>query len=324
MTDSTAAASRVGDGGSDMSEGRRLAVVSVAVNAALAALNIAAGLAGNSAAVVAIGVEFAGDVLASAVVLIGLVIASRPPDANHPYGHGRLETIAGLFVGFVLMAGGAGIIWRALLAIGSPQPTPGAVGIVVLLVAIATRAAMATRKFRLARRLGSLALKSDAWNDAVDILSATVALAAVLLSRLAPEQFTDADRYGAVVVGLIVVLTGTRVARSATFDLADTMPDYAMLDAVRRVALAVPGVRAVEKHHARKTGLHYHVDLHVEVDPDMTVRDSHRIAHDVQAAVRGELAWVADVLIHIEPAGGVNGDNARAEDGSGPTHTGRG
>jgi cation diffusion facilitator family transporter len=205
------------------------------------------------------------------------------------------------------MAGGAGIMWRALATVGTERPIPGVLGVVVLVVAIAVRSAMATRKFRVARRLGSLALRSDAWNDAVDILSAAVALAAVLLSRLLPGTFADADRYGAAAVGLVVVLTGTRVARAATLDLADTMPDRAKLDAVRRIALSVAGVEAVEKQHARKTGLHYHIDLHVEVDPDMTVRDSHRIAHEVQNAVRGQLTWVADVLVHVEPAGGVGG-----------------
>ena len=97
-------------------------MASVFVSAALATLNVAAGLAGASASVVAVGAEFAGDVLASLVVLVGLLIASRPPDANHPYGHGRLETIAGLAVGGVLVAGGVGIVWRSVLALGS-QPS---------------------------------------------------------------------------------------------------------------------------------------------------------------------------------------------------------
>ena len=302
MADAPAADGATGD----LREVRRLAIISVVVSAALAALNIAAGLAAHAASVVAIGVEFAGDVLASLVVLVGLLFAARPPDANHPYGHGRVETVAGLFVGFVLMAGGAGIIWRALMAVGTDRPVPGLIGVVVLVVAIATRGAMVARKFRVARNSGSLALRSDAWNDAVDILSAVVALVALLLSRIAPDTLADADRYGAAIVGLVVVLTGTRVARSATLDLADTMPAPSKMAAVRQVALSIPGVQAVEKQHARKTGLHYHVDLHVEVDPEMTVRESHRIAHEVQGAVRQQLPWVADVLVHVEPAGGVD------------------
>ena len=98
------------------------------------------------------------------------------------------------------------------------------------------------------------------------------------------------------------MITGLRVIRDASFDLADTMPDPARTAEVRRVAMAVPGVMGVEKQLARKTGLQYHVDLHVEVDPELTVRKSHDIAHDVRNRVREELAWVADVLVHVEPA----------------------
>ena len=285
--------------------GRRLAVVSVLVSGVLAAVNVWVGLFAHSAAVVAIGVEFAGDVLASAVVLVGLVVASRPPDDNHPYGHGRIETVAGLFVGFVLIAGGLGIVWRSMVSMAAPAVTPGAAAVAVLLVGIVVRAVMATLKFRVARQIGSLSLRSDAWNDSVDILSGVMGLGAVLLARLSPERFGAADHYGAVFVGLIVVATGVRVTRSATLDLADTMPDPIKTDAVRTVALGVSGVVAVEKQHARKTGLRYHIDLHVEVDPDMSVRESHRIAHNVQQAIREQLVWVADVLVHVEPAGGV-------------------
>lgn len=284
-------------------------MASVFVSAALAAINIGVGVTSGSASVFAIGVEFAGDVLASAVVLVGLLVASRPADENHPYGHGRLETIAGLFVGFVLMAGGGGIAWRSLTALDTPSPVPGWSAVAVLVLAIAVRGGMSARKFRVAREIGSLSLRSDAWNDAVDILSAVVGLGAVSLARMWPDRLASADAWGGFVVGLVVTATGLRVARSATLELADTMPDPSMMEAARRVASEVPGVAAVEKQHARKTGLQYHVDLHLEVDPHMTVRESHRIAHDVQARVRAELPWVADVLVHVEPAGGVLPDD---------------
>lgn len=286
-------------------QGRRIAVAGVFVSAVLAIVNVVVGSRTGSVSVVAIGLEFAGDVLASGVVLVGLFVASRPPDDNHPYGHGRIETVAGLFVGFVLMAAGAAIVLRSLMALREPTIVPAAAAIVSLVVAMAVRAVMCTVKLRVARRIGSLALRSDAWNDSVDILSGAAALTAVVLAQLDPARFASADAWGGAVVGIIVAWTGIRVVRLATLDLADTMPDPRMIEAARRVALAVPGVVAVEKQFARKTGLQYHIDLHLEVDPEMTVRESHRIGHDVQARVRDELSWVADVLVHVEPAGGV-------------------
>jgi cation diffusion facilitator family transporter len=274
----------------------------VAVSSALAVLSISVGLVAVSTSTVAVGFEFAGDVLTSAVVLIGLGVASRPPDANHPYGHGRVETVAGLLVGFVLMTAAAGIAYRAINAIGGSHVPPGLAAAWVLVLGILVRGFMSTWKFRLGRRIGSTSLVADAWNDAVDILSAGVALGAVLLARLDPARLVTADHYGGVFVGAVVFVTGVRVVRRASLELADTMPDAALTAELASVAMSVPGVLGVEKRLARKTGLRYHVDLHLEVDPDMTVRTSHEIAHEVKRRVQAELAWVADVLVHVEPA----------------------
>lgn len=290
--------------------GRRLAIASVAVSAILAAANVVTGILARSTSVVAIGAEFAGDVLASSVVLVGLLAAARPPDENHPYGHGRLETVAGLLVGFILVVGGLGIGYRSLHAITAAHPSPGFSAVVTLVAAIVIRGVMSVLKFRVAGRIGSVSLAADAWNDAVDILSACAALTAVALARWDPVRFLSADHYGGFAVGLVVVASGLRVVRDASLDLADTMPDASMMQSVRDAVMRVPGVVEVEKQRARKTGLQYHLDLHVEVDPDLTVRDSHRIAHDVKERVQAELPWVADVLVHVEPAGGVTGSRS--------------
>src|SRR5581483_6385098 len=164
------------------------------------------------------------------------------------------------------------------------------------------KSALAVFKFRHGRKLGSDALTADAWNDAMDTLSAAVALGAVRLALSHPGRFPDADRYGGFLVGLIVIGVGARVAYGTAMQLMDTMPDARMMDQIRSVAATVPGARAVEKCFARKTGLRYHVDLHLEVDPEMTVRQSHEIAHDVQMRIRDTLEWVADVLVHVEPS----------------------
>jgi cation diffusion facilitator family transporter len=280
---------------------RRLAILSVVVNTGLSALSVSAGLLAGSTATTAVGVEFAGDVLASAVVLVGLAIAARPPDANHPYGHGRLETVAGLLVGFALVVGGAGIAFRSLAAAGAAHPPPGALAVWALVIAIVVRTATSAAKFRVGRSVGSTSLVADAWNDAVDLVSAVVALGAVVLSRWNPDRFLVADHAGGLLVGLVVVLTGVQIVRRATFELADTMPSPAFTAEISRAAMAVPGVLGVEKQLARKTGLQYHVDLHIEVDPELTVRASHDIAHDVKRRVLTDVPWVADVLVHIEP-----------------------
>src|SRR5205085_2374340 len=145
------------------------------------------------------------------------------------------------------------------------------------------------------RKIRSAALTADAWNDAVDILSGFTALAALSLA-LSHPSLAAADQVGGFLVGLIVVFLGLHVVHDTTMQLMDTMPDPRLLEQIRASALNVPGTLGVEKCYARKTGLKYHVDLHLEVDPEMTVRESHDIAQQVRARIRRDLDWVADVL----------------------------
>ena len=281
--------------------GRRVALASIAASALLATLNIIVGLLTKSSSVLATGVEFAGDVLASSIVLLGMIVAVKPPDSDHPYGHGRIEILAAFVVGLILLAGGVGICWNSLHAIGDRHPTPSIVAIAVLMFAASVRGVMSTWKFRVGRRINSAALVADAINDTVDIFAAVVALTAVGLSMYDADRFLAADHYGGFAVGVIVVLTAMRVLRDAALELMDTMPSGEMIEHVRASASQVPGVLGVDKSYARKTGFRYHVDLHIEVDPKLTVEESHAIAGQVRSRVRDEIGWVADVLVHIEP-----------------------
>ncbi len=274
------------------------------VSGLLAILKIGVGWMANSAAVMADGFESAADVFTSGLVLIGMTIAARPADENHPYGHGRVEILTGLLLGFVLFGAGMLIAVNAWIGAGATPVPPAAYAIWPLLVSIAAKAGLVTVKYRHGNRLGSSALKADAANDAVDIVSGMVALSALLLNVRYPERFPHADRYGAFVVGLIVIATAIRVAYEAAMHLMDTMPDDASMESIRREAAGVTDVLGVEKCFARKTGLKYHVDLHLEVDPEITVRASHDIAQRVRERVCEKLPWVADVLVHVEPAPG--------------------
>jgi cation diffusion facilitator family transporter len=285
-----------------MQIGQRVALAGMIVSGSLATIKIAAGIMGHSTAVVADGLESAADVFASGIVLLGLTLAAKPPDWNHPYGHGRLETLTGLFVGFLLALAGVAISVNAMRQMGRSHPPPAAFVIWPLIGSAAVKSVLSGVKFHYGRKIRSAALVADAWNDGVDILSALAALVAVWFTLLGPREFLAADHWGAFAVGLIVVFTGIRVARDTALQLMDTMPDQETMSKIRNVALTVAGVRGVEKCYARKTGLQYHVDLHLEVDPDITVRQSHDIATNVRIAIKETLHWVADVLVHVEPA----------------------
>jgi cation diffusion facilitator family transporter len=285
----------------DMLFGRKVPIASIAASGVLATGNLIVGLLAGSTSVVAAGVEFVGDVIASTFVLLGMILGARPADEDHPYGHGRIEILAGLTVGFILASGGAGICYRSLGGIAEVHTPPGAYSMWPLIAAIFIRGAMAAFKFRAGGRIGSVSLLADAWNDAVDILSALAALAALGLTLFDPGRYLAADHYGGFAVGLFVIYTGLRVLHDASMDLIDTMPQSRTIEAIRRAASAVEGVRGTEKCYARKTGLKYHVELHVDVDPLMSVEASHAVATQVRLHIRSTLPTVGDVTVHIEP-----------------------
>jgi cation diffusion facilitator family transporter len=286
-----------------MRKARQIAILGMVVSALLAAMKIVAGWKGHSASVLADGFESAADVFASGLVLVGLIVAARPADENHPYGHGRSETLAGLLLGFFLFCAGVMIALHGLFS-ANDALIPQSWAVIPLIISIVAKGGLVLIKYSHGSSIGSSSLRADAANDGIDMLSGTVALAALSLTLWKPAEFARADHYGAFAVGLIVIGTAVRIIHEASLFLMDTMPDNALMRKIRDAAMAVPDVRGVEKCFARKTGFKYHVDLHLEVDPDITVRASHEIGGRVRDRIREDLPWVEDVLIHVEPWGG--------------------
>jgi divalent metal cation (Fe/Co/Zn/Cd) transporter len=261
---------------------RRVTLIGMAVSGILSAAKLLAGWIGHSTAVFADGLENGGDVFGSGLILHFLYVASIPPDKEQPYGHGRSETIAGLTE-------------------HTPTHAPQLFAIWPMVASIIVKGALATGKFTYGKRLGSMAIQADAWHDGIEIFSGFVALIALALSLYNQEHFAAADHDGGFIVGLIVLLTAFHVVRDSSQDLMDAMPDDARIAQIRGIASAVPGISGVEKTYARKTGLEYHVELHLEVDPRMTVQDSHTLATDTRFLIRKKLDWIADVVVHVEP-----------------------
>jgi len=281
--------------------GRRIALVSVALGVVLAAAKIWAGLTAHSTAVISDGFESAGDVLSSAIVYGGLLLASKPPDAEHPYGHGRYETLAGLAVGAILLLTGFCIFWNGLTHLREHEIIES-FAMYPLIAAVLLKSGLSYTKFRIGRRIASTSLQADAWHDMTDLLSTGIALIAITLSLLNHSRFGVADRIGATVIGIIIVALSLRVVHSVLGQLLDTMPEPEKMADIREVASRVPGTLGIEKCFARRTGLRYHVDLHLEVAPEMTVRESHEVAAEVKHRLKDQLHWIADVLVHVEPA----------------------
>ncbi len=285
-----------------MQKGQRVALTGVVISALLAVSKILTGAFSGSSALLADGFESAGDVLASGLVSLGLTYAAKPADDNHPYGHGRAETISGLVVGLLLLCGGLAIAIEAFVDVGPGNAVPAVYAVWPLVISIAVKLWMMRLKYTTARSIGSAALLADALNDTVDTFSGFVALAALALTLYDPAHFLHFDHYGACAVGVIMVLAGIRATFRTGQDLMDTQPENDLLKDLRDIALGVPGVDGVEKVFARKTGLRHHVDLHLEVNPAMTVRQSHLLGHMVESTILARMSTIAKVLVHIEPS----------------------
>ena len=281
--------------------GRRIALISMTVGAAIAVSKVVVGAHAGSSAVTSDGLEAGGDVLSSGIVYTGLWLAAKPPDLEHPYGHGRYETLAGLAVGAILLLAGAAIFWHGYSSLSERSSLP-AYALYPLLVSVVAKVALSASKFRVGRRISSTALQADAWHDLTDLLSTFVALMAVGLTLLNPVRFATADHVGGVIIGVIIFALSIQVVHRTVDNLLDTMPDPNKLAEIRRVGLTIPGALGIEKCFARASGLRYYVDLHLEVDPELSVRDSHDIATLVRGVIKDTLPWVADVLVHVEPA----------------------
>jgi len=284
-----------------LSVAKKVTAVGMAVSGLLALSKLIVGWLAHSTAVLADGVENVGDLFGSGLVLYALFVASKPPDKQHPYGHGRSETIAGLAVGFLLGVSGLGICYESFRRLHVVTEIPHLYGIWPLVASVIVKSGLSVGKFMFGRRLQSAAILADAWHDGVEIISGLVALAALGLTLYDPAHFAAADHWGGFAVGVIVLLTAFHVVRDTSNELMDAMPGDERIERIRQVALSAPGVLGVEKTYARKIGLQYHVELHLEVDPHMTVQASHDLATACRFLIREKLDWVADVVVHIEP-----------------------
>lgn len=274
------------------------------VNVLLASGKFGAGVAGHSTALIADGVESMVDIAGSVVILGGLHIASKPADEDHPYGHGKAEALAAMFVALMVFAAGGAVAVKAVLSLLNPGPPPHVYTLIVLVAVVFVKEGLFRLARGAARDLGSGAVLTDAWHHRADAITSLAAFVGISLTIWGGARVSWADSAAALVAAAIILINGVVLCRIPLHELMDAEPTQIVARA-RALAEAVAGVSDVEKVGARKSGRRYWVDMHVRVDPAMSVRDAHAVSHRVKDAIRAEMPGVADVLVHIEPAGGV-------------------
>lgn len=286
----------------DLRAGARLALVGMLVNVVFAALKISAGIFGHAYALIADGIESALDVAGSIVIWGGLRFAARPPDASHPYGHGKAEPLAAIVVSLGVLAAAVGLAVASVREILTPHHAPAAFTLWILLLVVLVKEFLFRRAGRLALAAESTAVKSDAWHHRADAITSLAAFIGISVALVGGRGWESADDFAALFACLVIGYNGIRLLGPALHEILDTAPRGGISEIVRAAARSVPGVIALDKCYVRKMGVRYYVDLHVRVDGAMSVRAGHQLAHRVKDSIRGTDARIADVLVHIEPA----------------------
>ncbi len=285
-------------------KGRKSALIGVGVNLILAVCKLAAGIVGHSYALVADAIESTADIFSSLIVWGGLRIASTPRDETHPYGHGKAEPLAAMIVALALL-GAAGLIAVQTLQdirLGHHVP-PRAFTLAVLVGVIVTKEVLFRYVITVGESISSTAVKTDAWHHRSDAITSAAAFVGISVAVIGGPRYASADDWAALAAATIIAFNGYRLFLPALHEVMDAAPAAAVEMEIRRIAQQVAGVIGLEKCFVRKMGFEYYVDIHVEVDGNLTVREGHHIAHEVKTAVRTANPSVVDVLVHIEPAG---------------------
>ena len=282
--------------------GARLALAGIVANFVLAAIKIAAGLAGNCYALIADGIESTLDIFGSLVIWAGLKLAARPPDDDHPYGHGKAEALASIAVALTVIAAAVGLAVQSVREILTPHHAPAPFTLIVLVAVVIVKETLFRKVLHTGDAIGSTAVKADAWHHRSDAITSVAAFIGIAIALLGGPGWEPADDWAALFACGLIGFNGGRLLLPALQEALDAAPPRRFAENVRAIAAAVPGVLEIDQCRVRKMGLDLYVDLHVGVNAEISVREGHRIAHEVKDAIRAAIPEVADVLVHVEPA----------------------
>lgn len=274
---------------------------SIISNALLATIKWIAGYFGNSYALIADAIESTTDIVSSTLVLIGIKYSSKPADENHPYGHGRIEPLVTfVVVGFLIVS--AGIIARqAIINIGTPHELPKAYTLLILLAIIIWKEISYRLVVKKSIETKSSSLKADAWHHRSDAITSVAAFIGISIALILGKGFESADDWAALFAAGFILYNCYLIFRPALGEVMDEHVHDDIIIKIRDLSKEIPDVIDTEKCLIRKTGMKYHVDLHITVDGNITVTEGHRISHELKDKLLLEIPEISNIIIHIEP-----------------------
>ena len=276
-------------------------MLGIGVSFFLVFVKLLAGHIGHSYALIADATESSADVLSSGLLWIGLRIAQKPPDTEHPYGHGKAEPLAAIVISLFLLGAAIWIGWHAIGFIRTPHEMPRRFTLFILMGVILIKETLFRYVLKVGKQVNSQAVKSDAYHhrsDAITSIAAFIGISIALILGPGPES---ADDWAALVAAAIIVVNAISLLRPAVNEIMDAAPSKEIVGRVRNLASQNPMVLKVEKCYVRKMGFDYFVDIHIQVDGSLSVTEGHAIAHAVKSKLLESNLRIKDVLVHVEP-----------------------
>ena len=285
----------------DPKEGLRVTALGASVNLLLVVLKFSVGVSGGSRALVADAAHSLSDLVSDVVVAWGLIVGSRPIDDSHHYGHAKVELMAELILGMILLVAGLGIMVDSIRAVLSGEArSPSIVVLPVAVLSVLLKEYLFRVTMRAARKTGHSSLMANAWHHRSDSLTSMGVLAGAGLAMIRPS-FAVADALMGALVAVVVIKVGVGIGWEASARLVDTAPGRDYMKRMEQMILTVPQTRSVRDLKMRYVGHRIAVELHLGLDPEMPVRESHDVAKDVKNIIMEKDGRVFDVLVHVEP-----------------------
>lgn len=285
-------------------QSQRIVLCGLVINTIFAITKIAAGILGHSHALLADGLESTLDVFASILMLTALKLAEAPPDAEHPYGHGKVEPLASIFGALLLIFSGGTLAWSSFTEIAFPSlqhSHPAPFTLVILILVILIKGIISHIAFRKNKIIGSSVLGAEGWHHGADAMTSLAAFIGISLSLMENQKFHTADDWATLFSCAIIIFNGLNILRYATKEILDARVSKEITDRILEVAQAVPGVKSAEKCRARKSGIILIADLHIRVNGNLSVREGHQISHNVIRHLLATGLQLRDITVHLEP-----------------------
>ena len=290
----------VANGDERYKDARTVTLVGSVVDLLLGVAKIVVGYIGSSQALIADGVHSLSDLATDVIVLFAMKHGSREADENHPYGHGRIETLATIALGLALIGVAAGIAWDAALRLMHPELLlhPGWMALIVATISIISKEIIYHYTMRCAERLNSNLLRANAWHSRSDAISSVIVVVGVAGSMAGVDSL---DAVAAIGVALMIAKIGGDLSWQSAQELIDTAMEPDQVEQIRRSIQSVEEVQALHMLRTRRMGDNGLVDVHIMVSPRISVSEGHRISDTVRAQIMRDVDTVTDVMVHIDP-----------------------